>query len=366
MINMKLSWMKAVTGLFLAVVLSAPAWADARSANSALPGTLNYVEGQVSMGTETLNSKSIGSAELQPGQALTTDNGKAEILLTPGVFLRLDDHSSATMVSPNLTDTQVEITKGRAMVEVADLYKENDIRVLQNGSITQLLKPGLYDFDAGQDQVRVFDGEALVRDGDHQMKLKKGREISLDSGAPFKAQKFDKKAFEASDLYRFSSLRSSYLAQANVDAARLYANGYGYGPGWYGNGWYWDPWFSAYTFIPGDGMFYSPFGWGFYSPLWAFNAPYWGGGYWGGYARPFGPGYRPPFAHPGPVGHAGFAGSGAVMRGGSFGGVRGGSMGGFHGGSMGGFHGGGGGFHGGGGMGGGGGFHGGGSFGGHH
>jgi len=332
---MKLSWMKAVTGFFLAVLLSAPAWGDTRGANSALPGTLNYVEGQVSMGAETLNSKSIGSAELQTGQALTTDKGKAEVLLTPGVFLRLDDHSSATMISPNLTDTQVEITKGRAMVEVAELYKANDIRVLQNGSITQLLKPGLYDFDAGRNQVRVFDGEALVRDGDHQMKLKSGREVSLDNGTPFKANKFDKKAFETSDLYRFSSLRSSYLAEANVDVARGYVSGYGYGPGWYGGGWYWNPWFSAYTFIPGEGIFYSPFGYGFYSPFWAFNAPYWGGGYWGGHVRPFGPGYRPPIARPGPVGHAGFAGGGAVARGGAVGGFHGGGPaggGGFHGG----------------------------------
>ena len=39
------------------------------------------------------------------------------------------------------------------------------------------------------------------------------------------------------------------------------------GAGWYGAGWYWDPCFGAYTFIPGDGIFYSPFGWGFYPPF---------------------------------------------------------------------------------------------------
>ena len=320
---MKLSWMKTVTGLFLAVVLSAPAWGDARGANSALPGTLNYVEGQVSMGAETLNSKSIGSAQLQTGQALATDSGKAEILLTPGVFLRLDDHSSATMVSPNLTDTQVEITRGSAMVEVAQLYKANDIRVLQNGSTTRLVKPGLYEFDAGKNQVRVFDGEALVRGGDHQLKLKSGRQVSLDNGGAFKAQKFDKKALESSDLYRFSSLRSSYLAQANVDAARIYVNGYGYGPGWYGAGWYWNPWFSAYTFIPGDGIFYSPFGYGFYSPLWAYRAPY----FWGGRNyRSFGPGYRAPsFGRPA----VGVERAPAMRAPAIGGGVRSGSFGGF-------------------------------------
>ena len=39
-----------------------------------------------------------------------------------------------------------------------------------------------------------------------------------------------------------------YLAEANVDAARVYYAG---GPGWYGPGWYWDPFFTAYTWIPG-------------------------------------------------------------------------------------------------------------------
>jgi hypothetical protein len=125
-------------------------------------------------------------------------------------------------------------------------------------------------------------------------------------------------------LYRFSSLRSSYLADANVDSAHLYATGYGFGPGWYGGGWYWNPWFSAYTFIPGDGIFYSPFGYGFYSPLWAYRAPY----FWGGHHE-FGPGYRSQAFR------GGFRGTPAHV------GAVGGS-GGFHGGTMGGgFHGGG-------------------------
>lgn len=324
---MKLSWMKAVTVFFLAALLSAPLWGDTHGANTALPGTLNYVEGQASMGSETLSSKSVGSAELQAGQTLTTDSGKAEILLTPGVFLRLDDHSSATMVSPNLTDTKVEITRGRAMVEVAQLYKANDIQILENGATTRLVKPGLYDFDAGQNKVRVIDGQALVRDGDHEVKLKGGHEVTLDNEAAFKARKFDKKQLEASDLYRFSSLRSAYLAEANMDAARIYVNGFGYGPGWYGAGWYWNPWFASYTFIPGNGIFYSPFGYGFYSPLWAYRAPY----FWGGhYSRSFGAGYRAPtFARPGPPAGAVRAPAthGAEMgggsRGGSFGGLGG-------------------------------------------
>ncbi len=76
---MRLPRMQVLASFFLAAILSAPAWASTTSANSALPGTLNYVEGKLSMAGQTLDSKSIGSEELQAGQSLTTENGKAEV-----------------------------------------------------------------------------------------------------------------------------------------------------------------------------------------------------------------------------------------------------------------------------------------------
>lgn len=291
---MKLSRLKMFGSFFLAVILSAPAWGTKTDAHSALPGTLNYVEGQASIGTQTLDRSSLGSAELQSGQELNTENGKAEILLTPGVFLRLGENSSAKMISPSLTNTEVNLAKGEALVEVAEIHPENDIRISANGATTRLLKTGLYDFDAAGGQVRVFDGKASVEDGDRQVTVKGGREVDLNASGKLKAQKFDKKLVEASDLYRWSSLRSSYLSEANVDAARVYvANGW-YGPGWIGASWYWDPWFGTYTFIPANGIFYSPFGWGFYSPLVVYRAPVIVGG---GFYHHFGPGYRPVYAY---------------------------------------------------------------------
>ncbi len=61
----------------------APVWASDANTKSAVPGTLNYVEGQASIGDQSLNSKSIGNAELEQGQSLVTKKGKAEVLLTP-------------------------------------------------------------------------------------------------------------------------------------------------------------------------------------------------------------------------------------------------------------------------------------------
>ena len=267
-------------GFLLAASLAMPARGDTQPRGNAVPGTLNYVEGQVSLDSQPLNSKSIGETILEPGQSITTENGKAEVLLTPGVFLRVGSNSAVKMISPSLTNTEIGVEEGEASVEVAEIHKQNDIRIDADGATTELLKNGYYDFDAAHNQVRVLDGEAIVDDNGRQVKVKGGHALALNQESGGKPQSFDKKAYEASDLYNWSSLRSAYVAEANVDLGPSYIAGGGYGLGWYGAGWYWDPWFSAYTFIPGDGIFYSPFGWGFYSPFYAFDAPFFAYGHY--------------------------------------------------------------------------------------
>jgi hypothetical protein len=313
---MKLPRLVSLTGILLATVLTAPAW----GANAALPGTLNYIEGRAYIGDQQLNSKSIGSVELQPGQSLTTENGKAEILLTPGVFLRVGDNSTVTLVSSNLTNTEADLVKGRATVEVAEIHPYNNVSIGEDGTHIQMLKDGLYGFDADHAQVLVLKGEAAVQDNDQNIKVKSGHELNLNSNGPLKTTKFDKNSYEASDLYRFSQLRSQYLAEANVEMARQYYAG---GPGWYGPGWYWDPWLVGYTWIPADGILYSPFGWGFYSPWFVGYAPFYYGhhGYYGhyysGHGRPsVARGYSGRIAAPSPQARSGFVGMGGMHAGG--------------------------------------------------
>ena len=288
---MRLLQVQGLASLFLAAVLSVPAWGSNASPNSAVPGTVNYVEGQAYVGSEPLDQNSIGRTTLEVGQSLNTENGKAEILLTPGVFLRAGDHTSVHMVAAGLTNTELRLTQGHAIVEVDQIYPQNNLRVVEGGATVTLLKPGLYDFDLRQNQIRVFDGEAMVQDGDQQIRLKAGHDVVAESNAPVKAAKFDKKDYESGDLYSWSSLRSDYEAEANVDAGHIVLADGWYGPGWYGpgflgagwgwgagwGGWYWDPWFASFTFVPGGGIFYSPFGWGFYSPGLVYRAPFYGG-----------------------------------------------------------------------------------------
>ncbi len=273
---MRLARWNMAVGFVLATLLSLPAvGADANNdRRTATPGTLNYVEGQASIGDQTLDSKSVGQAGLQDGQVLATVNGKAEILLTPGVYLRLGNNSSVKMVNTSLTNTQVRVEQGEAMLEVDQIYKENYIHVNQAGADTRVEKTGLYDFNAANNLIRVFDGKAVVAANDHSTTVKGGHEVNVSDNAKLKSQGFNKNDVRKDDdLYRWSSLRSEYLSQANVDAARLYYVNGAWGPGWWGPGWYWNPWFAGFTYLPGDGFFYSPFGWGFYSPIMVYRAP---------------------------------------------------------------------------------------------
>ena len=136
---------KTLLGVLAASVLLA---IPAAAASSAIPGTLNYVEGQVAVAGQTVTSHSVGSVQLEPNQVLETGQGRAEILLTPGVFLRVGDNSAVRLVSPGLADTRVEVLRGQAIVEVAELFKDNNLWVMMNGASTRLDKEGLYAFNA--------------------------------------------------------------------------------------------------------------------------------------------------------------------------------------------------------------------------
>jgi hypothetical protein len=326
---MNMPGLKSLLLLSLATLFT-PAFAQIQQqgANPARPGTLNYVEGQASIDGRQISPRSVGQAELEPGQYLATGNGKVELLLTPGIFLRLDDNSTVKMIQPDLTHTEVSLEQGRAQVEADQIYPQNTILIDQKNGQTQILKNGLYEFNADNNTVRTFDGEARVFPGSDlhsnvkPITLKGDRQITL-TGEAVKTVKFDKNSSQ-DDLYKWGSLRSQYLGEANLQLASQYAD---YGPGYgYGPGWFWDSSFYGYTWLPGDGLFWNPFGFGFYSPFYLY-----GGGF------VYGHGYY----HPGYGSRGGYASRGGFARGSV-------ASGGFHGGG-GGFSGGGGGFHGGGG-----------------
>jgi len=252
--------------VFVSILAVPAAWAQA--VISAHSGMINYVEGGVQVAGAPVKLDGAIFPDVKIGQTLSTEAGHAEVLLTPGVFLRMDRNSSFRMISNKLTDTQVEILSGSALVEVDEILKDNRIAVKMGDSSTQLVKTGLYHFNADAGQIRIFDGKAQVSDASNSTELKGGRTLLV--GSSLTPDKFNKKKSK-DELYLWSEQRGYRLALANISAARgVNANSYS------NSLWAWDPWLSMYTFLPRSGRIYSPYGFSWYSPstVWiAFRPP---------------------------------------------------------------------------------------------
>jgi hypothetical protein len=285
-------------------------------------GTVNYVQGQVSVNGMPVTAADMGRIAIEPNDALTTGVGKAEVLLTPGVFLRVGNNANVRMISTDLAAPRVEIVSGEALIEVDRNIPGARVNVMERGADAAIVKAGLYRFDATTGNIAVYDGKLDVSFNGQSKGVGGGHQLALNNGPKLKTTDFDKKTQD--ELYAWSNVRSNYLAEANAATAQYIYEGYA---PYSGLGWYWNPYYAMWSWLPGDGYFWSPFGYPFFSVAWA---PYFGA---------FGHGW---YGH-GPVagfaGHAGI-GSAAIARSGGFAGagLRGGGFagGGFHGGFAGG------------------------------
>ena len=252
---------------------------------SAKPGVVNFVEGTVYLNGNKLSTKATRATFLAANDTLSTDAGKAEVLLSPGTFLRIGDDSEVRMVKLSLVDPQLEVEHGEAIVEVNGLVKDNSVQLISHGASITVSKDGLYRIAAPVAEKQpptfaVLSGKAAVAFGDKSINLGKNRETVLTD--ELKSAKFDSK--KPDDLYAWSNVRASYDAAASYQTASyvnnissgntVYSSGLFGGSGFNGfgsgsafsPGWYWADGFNSYAWLPGNSAFYNPFGYGFYGP----------------------------------------------------------------------------------------------------
>ncbi len=250
------NWLAAVV---MAGALASPS-TFAQMVISAKAGVVHYTEGEVKVGNELVESKIGGRyTELKDGQELTTTEGRAEVLLNPGVFLRVGENSAIKMISNRLADTRVELLSGSALVEVAEVMKDNAVTLLVNDAAISLTKMGLVRLETATG-IRVYKGEAQVLiAGGAMQTLKEGGEFLFDGNV---VAKFDVK--ESDPLFRWSNRRAEYIAMANVASANMVQkNGNSYSS----SGWVYNPYYGMMTYLPfGNGLFRSPFGYTYYTP----------------------------------------------------------------------------------------------------
>ena len=175
-----LRWMAA------AAVLAAPALAQ--NAISARAGMINVADGEVFLVDANggaplrVEPKPSELIEVKEGQILKTAEGRSEVLLTPGAFLRIGEESSFKLIGNRLSDVRLEVLSGSILVEVVELLDGNSLTVLAKHSATSVLKPGIYRFDADPGRIRVYQGEARVQIDGAAQTLKGSRELVASAG----------------------------------------------------------------------------------------------------------------------------------------------------------------------------------------
>lgn len=210
-----------------------------------------------------------------------------------GVMLRVAPQSSVHQISSDSQKFELRVDRGVANVNVHDPGKGKVILVDLPGGQTQLLKNGLYTFNAENNTIRVLKGEALAFPKNAAAEAK-----------PLKVKEDNKVIFGALDMrpHEFDPYEASLDLLPGPEGPQGDGVGLAYGYGDYGYG--------PYDYYP-----YYAWGWGYPYGFY----PGFGFGYYGGFRG----GY-----------HGGYGYHGGGYHGGG---------GGFHGGSGGGFHGGGGG-----------------------
>jgi hypothetical protein len=312
--------------------------ASAQSVISAHSGLIHFSDGSVFLDDQRVEQKTGKFDQMNNGSELRTQDGRAEVLLTPGTFLRMGANSAIRMVSNQLDDTRVELLTGSAVLnQGSDTLADTSVTILCNLDEVHIKKAGRYRFDTVPPQLKVESGEAEVRDDDKSVVAGAGYVV------PFEGKLTARKLLSNSndsgvtkpgdDLDNWNASRDSTVADNNTEAAAasdlsgvidgwqnnpdavlqslgippyipgmssmvpppgygssLYGGAYGsslYGPGLYGSGLYGSSLYGS-ALYPG----LSPYGlYGPVSPLFLYGMPLY---------RPYGS-YPPSYVYRGPT-----------------------------------------------------------------
>lgn len=314
--------MRRVRFAVLAAALLAlvAATAMAQPVVPAKSGLVTYIEGTAYLdGKELTDAACVQCPSMPKNGVLRTTEGRAEIIMNPGLTMRVGENTELKMVDNSLVDTQVELVKGSAVVqfstEFVDVQKDNAFTLLLNGASIAVVKAGDYRFDAQPPRLKVFAGLAKVAVDGQIISVSSGKMLNLGGGTAA-VEKFDIDQTDALD--RWSGRRGELQAQANASSARQAnedPNCYSYNPsGRYSNSavssrgnpcvgkWRWNPWYGLWTYIPFGRAYCDPiWGYCYYNPrdvigayyrppvtVWNTPPSYGGGPSMGGYSVPAG------------------------------------------------------------------------------
>ncbi len=155
--------MRGCVPSFLVLLLTFTVQTPAQDVVSASSGVLQYFEGAVTINDKPVEHKTAIFASLANGDVIRTGKGRAELLLTPGVYLRLDENTSLKMVSNSLAATRLDLTQGSAILDSLNGTSADPIVLTYQTSEVRFPKPGIYRMDSDVGELQAYSGEVAVK-----------------------------------------------------------------------------------------------------------------------------------------------------------------------------------------------------------
>jgi len=195
--------------------------AVAQSVISAHSGVIHFADGSVFLDDQRVEQKAGKFEQMKNGSELRTQDGRAEVLLMPGTFLRVGANSAIRMISNDLDNTRVELLGGSAVLSRgSDTLANASVTVLYNLDQVHIKKPGRYRFDSEPPQVKVESGDIDVASADGKsVEAGAGYVVAFEGKLAARKLLNDSGFSNSDDLNNWDSARNLSVADGNQDVA---------------------------------------------------------------------------------------------------------------------------------------------------
>ena len=210
---------RAYTVWTLAVVTLLSLPARGQSVISTHSGIIHFLEGAVYLGDQPLEFHPGRFSSVPKGAELRTAEGRAEVLLTPGVFVRIGERSSIRMVDNELGHTIVELLTGSAVVDSAEPTSGTSVTLMYKNWELRFLEQGAYRVDSSPPRLWVLQGKAEVSAGNHDAPLSVGQGMDV----PFAPVLVPERSIDQprDGLSRWAEGRQQSISTDNAIAANI-------------------------------------------------------------------------------------------------------------------------------------------------
>jgi hypothetical protein len=246
---------------------------------SAKAGGVSHTEGDVRKLAEDGARLSLSKNEnLLAGEIVETGNGRAEILLNPGSFLRVGPNSRMNFVSTSLEDISVNLIAGSYIFE---LFADDDFSILTRlgNSAVRLTRTGVFRVDVrpdGTSSLAVVRGRAVIGYGVSD--IRSGR-VAHFSGDEVRVDKFNRNVRDQLDTWSQNRAKETAKNNARLQTRVLrdsMLSSFDLG-GWNFHRtlgvWVYNNRLGSWSFLPFGMGWSSPYGYGLGLDLWYLNLP---------------------------------------------------------------------------------------------